>query len=150
MNESKVWRSILTLAKELGWKIICASPPGASGYLFQICRLKDSNGNNDEPDLMFVVDRKLFIAEFKGTFPDLLRMNRKNENDILKLQRIQNSMISGVYDKQLVNNFNINPKEFIEIKIAIGYGGEPANQLRELVHLVVNKKNNEVRILGQL
>ena len=150
MNELDVWKAVLEYARAAEWEIICACPPGATAYAFRACSFADSEGNIDGPDVVLLIEGTLVFVECKPTFYGILRASGYGENDIMKLERMNQNMIAGIYDDQLLNNYDVDPKNLRDTRIAIAYGGKSAATKRELIHFVVDKGTRSVEVLGTL
>jgi len=122
MTEYKVWRSIVDYGLSQGWELLGACPPGGSVYVCNRCCLIDpETGKRDEPDILFKNGTTLIAVERKPRLSGLISTSKNslNETDAEKLLRIAANFNTGIYNKQLSENYGII--EPVTLQIALGY-----------------------------
>lgn len=124
MTEFKVWKIIVDWIEDNGGTVFAACPPGSSVYDYKkFCIIDPITKKRDEPDILFVMDKKLYMVECKPTqkkcFSQGLKAN-SNESDVDKLHRIKISWESGLYTQQMLDNYGIIPQDY-KLCIGIGY-----------------------------
>lgn len=126
MIEHDVWKFCVEYIKNTNGTIYAACPPGGSSIYPRFMLYNPITNKRDEPDLLATINNELYIIEAKPTCELCFKRGLKtasNESDYDKLLRIFDGVKAGIYDKQFLENYLINIKDY-NIHIGITYNDE--------------------------
>lgn len=143
MNEYNVWKYCTEYIENNGGKVFAACPPGGSSIYPRCMLYNPTTRKRDEPDLLASIGSDLYIIEAKPSLEQSFKQGLKassNESDYDKLVRIAKDYRTGVYDKQLQDNYLLNVNNFT-MHIAITYNNQSASLIGPilgLAHFIVS------------
>lgn len=157
IEEIEVYLSLVQFLEQLGWNIICGSPPSGTNARFHKCLIprRDLNGMErgprDEVDLIAYKQEVIVIIECKPKLSDSFsKRNILSETDYEKLNRIIRTFKTAELVSIIRRVTGLSIPDCTDITVALSVGIVDINLPEDITVFEMTSKKHEVWSTGIL